>query len=197
MASTGLHQAPPSPPSHGGEGWGEEVRFYWFPLSSVLSPLVPRGERMESLMQPWGKGRLASPCSRMPSELLCGGRAQRLLRRASPSGLFPENSAPRSFQTGSHEWGLKGRRRFRISHCEKFEKARPGVGGPFTRESCEMHETVRGQRRLGRSEQSSLMFAYVRVCSLSGRKMFEDVRRFLPLGLMWFRKSARLRVCVW
>jgi hypothetical protein len=32
---------------------GEEVRFYWFPLSSVLSPLVPRGERMESLMQPW------------------------------------------------------------------------------------------------------------------------------------------------
>src|SRR5713226_6963318 len=49
----GLHQAPPSPPSDGGEGWGEEVRFYWFPLSSVLSPLVPRGERMESLMQPW------------------------------------------------------------------------------------------------------------------------------------------------
>jgi hypothetical protein len=27
------------------------VRFYWFPLSSVLSPLVPRGERMGSLMQ--------------------------------------------------------------------------------------------------------------------------------------------------
>src|SRR5713226_7282174 len=48
-----------------------------------------------------GKGRLASPCSRMLSELLRGGRAQRLLRRASPSGLFPENSAPRSFQTGS------------------------------------------------------------------------------------------------
>src|SRR5258708_6453210 len=42
----------PSPPSDGGEGWGEEVRFYWFPLSSVLSPLVPRGERMECLMQP-------------------------------------------------------------------------------------------------------------------------------------------------
>src|SRR5437879_9848784 len=42
----------PSPPSDGGEGWGEEVRFYWFPLSSVLSPLIPRGERMESLMQP-------------------------------------------------------------------------------------------------------------------------------------------------
>src|SRR6266851_3309531 len=42
-----------SPPPDGGEGWGEEVRFYWFPLSSVLSPLVPRGERMENLMQPW------------------------------------------------------------------------------------------------------------------------------------------------
>src|SRR5713101_2148969 len=43
----------PSPPSDGGEGWGEEELFYWFPLSSVLSPLVPRGERMENLMQPW------------------------------------------------------------------------------------------------------------------------------------------------
>ena len=29
-----------------------------------------------------GKGRLASPCSRMLSELLRGGRAQRLPRRA-------------------------------------------------------------------------------------------------------------------
>ena len=47
----------PSPPSDGGEGWGAEGRFYWFPLSSVLSPLVPRGERMESLMQP-----CAHPC---------------------------------------------------------------------------------------------------------------------------------------
>jgi hypothetical protein len=35
----------PSPPSDGGEGWGEEERFYWFPLSPALSPLVPRGER--------------------------------------------------------------------------------------------------------------------------------------------------------
>ena len=42
----------PSPPSHGGAGRGEAVRFYWFPLSSVLSPLVPRGERMKSWMQP-------------------------------------------------------------------------------------------------------------------------------------------------
>src|ERR1041385_2030665 len=32
----------------------KEARFHWFPLSSVLSPLVPRGERMQSLMQPWG-----------------------------------------------------------------------------------------------------------------------------------------------
>src|SRR2546427_4635021 len=41
----------PSPPSDGGEGWGEEARFYWFPLSSVLSPLVPRGERMEGCIK--------------------------------------------------------------------------------------------------------------------------------------------------
>ena len=44
------------------EGWGEEARFYWFPLSSVLSPLVPRGERMVSLMQPcprYAKMRIA------------------------------------------------------------------------------------------------------------------------------------------
>jgi hypothetical protein len=34
------------------EGWGEEARSYWFPLSSVLSPLVPRRERRQSLMQP-------------------------------------------------------------------------------------------------------------------------------------------------
>src|SRR6266487_6729208 len=42
-----------------------------------------------------GKGRLAS--------LLLSRRSTRdiLLRRASPSGLFPENSASRSFQTGS------------------------------------------------------------------------------------------------
>src|SRR5207245_5414494 len=72
----------PSPPSDGGEGRGEEARFYWFPLSSVLSPLVPRGGWRESMMQPWGKAPLALPCSRMPSELLCGGSAQRLLRRS-------------------------------------------------------------------------------------------------------------------
>jgi hypothetical protein len=42
-----------------------------------------------------GKDRLAS--------LLLSRRSTRdiLLRRASPCGLFPENSAPRSFQTGS------------------------------------------------------------------------------------------------
>src|SRR5712692_5679792 len=52
----------PSPPSDGGEGWGEEVRFYWFPLSSFLSPLVPRGERMESLMQPRKRSRWQRTC---------------------------------------------------------------------------------------------------------------------------------------
>src|SRR5258708_31632163 len=31
-------------PWDGGEGWGEEVRFYWFPLSSVLPPRSSRGE---------------------------------------------------------------------------------------------------------------------------------------------------------
>src|SRR2546428_3957994 len=44
------------------KGWGEEVRFYWFPLSSVLSPLVPHGERMGNLMQ---------PCVRPRSPLFC------------------------------------------------------------------------------------------------------------------------------
>src|SRR5258708_23684837 len=34
----------PSPPSEGGEGWGEEVRFYWSPLSSALPPGSSRGE---------------------------------------------------------------------------------------------------------------------------------------------------------
>ncbi len=53
-----------------------------------------------------GKGRLAS--------LLLSRRSTRdiLLRRASPSGLFLENSAPRSFQTGSKgECGAEIRRR--------------------------------------------------------------------------------------
>jgi hypothetical protein len=38
-----------------GRGWGEEARSYWFPLSSVLSPLVPRRERMVRLLQRWIK----------------------------------------------------------------------------------------------------------------------------------------------
>jgi hypothetical protein len=41
----------PSPPSDGGEGRGEEVGSHGFPLTSVLSPLVPRGERKERLEQ--------------------------------------------------------------------------------------------------------------------------------------------------
>src|SRR6266852_1647495 len=93
-AGAGLHPAPGLLPRlhRMEERAGEEGRFYWFPLSSVLSPLVPRGERMESLMQPCGKGRLASPCSRMLSELLRGGRAQRLLRRRHPA--FSPKTAP-------------------------------------------------------------------------------------------------------
>src|SRR3989442_13339354 len=42
-----------------------------------------------------GKGHLASPCSRMPSELLRGGRAQRLARRAIRP--FPRKQAPCEF----------------------------------------------------------------------------------------------------
>src|SRR5687767_11509574 len=52
-------------PSYGGEGWGEEARFYRFPLSSVLSPLVPRRERLESLIQLFDRptnGLYSSPC---------------------------------------------------------------------------------------------------------------------------------------
>src|SRR5216683_5237456 len=54
-----------------------------------------------------GKGRLAS--------LLLSRRSTRdiLLRRASRSGLFPENSAPRSFQTGS-----KTMDRMRRGNCQ-------------------------------------------------------------------------------
>src|SRR6266496_3479714 len=39
----------PSPPSDGGEGRGEEGR--WMPLSSVLSPLLRRGERKKNVLQ--------------------------------------------------------------------------------------------------------------------------------------------------
>src|SRR5438128_152084 len=39
----------PSPPSDGGEGRGEEGR--WMPLSSVLSPLLRRGERKKKRAQ--------------------------------------------------------------------------------------------------------------------------------------------------
>src|SRR6266851_4995962 len=65
-----------SPPPDGGEGWGEEVRFYWFPLSSVLSPLVPRGERMESLMQPWGQTGLTGEFLRACLETTRGAAAR-------------------------------------------------------------------------------------------------------------------------
>ena len=57
----------PSLPSDGGEGWGEEARSCRFPLSLVLSPLVPRRERMVSLTQPclpitWREGLLPIAC---------------------------------------------------------------------------------------------------------------------------------------
>src|SRR5206468_4207956 len=38
--STAVSKESPSPPSNGGEGWGEEERFVRLPLSSVLSPLL-------------------------------------------------------------------------------------------------------------------------------------------------------------
>src|SRR6185295_1066548 len=59
----------PSLPSDGGEGWGEEARPYWFPLSLVLSPLVPRRERMVGLMQPWGGSILSSNSLCLPATL--------------------------------------------------------------------------------------------------------------------------------
>src|SRR5260370_3618640 len=69
-----------------------------------------------------GKSRLAS--------LLLSRRSTRdiLLRRASPSGLFPENSAPRSFQTGSYNQNLDPETSVsiastdQISHSERFDK---------------------------------------------------------------------------
>src|SRR5260370_29106748 len=49
----GLHQAPRFLPLlHRMEEMGGERRCVFIPLSSVLSPLVPRGERMGSMMQP-------------------------------------------------------------------------------------------------------------------------------------------------
>src|SRR5712691_11402554 len=63
-----------------------------------------------------GKGRLAS--------LLLSRRSTRdiLLRRVSPSGLFPENSAPRSFQTGSKmlmAWRYGGKAEGRMQNPER------------------------------------------------------------------------------
>src|SRR6266853_5586153 len=55
----------------------------------------------------------------------------------------------------------------------------------------------RAKSRPRRGRSNGKMFAYVRLFSLNREKMFEDVRRFLALGLIWFQKSARLRVCVW
>ncbi len=76
----------PSAPSGGGEGWGEELRFYWLPLSSVLSPLVPRGERMERLMQPRQRGGLAITGIRGAARQFTQARAWRSGLRQSASG---------------------------------------------------------------------------------------------------------------
>src|SRR6266851_4874927 len=105
-----------------------------------------------------GKGRLAS--------LLLSRRSTRdiLLRRVSPSGLFPENSAPRSFRTGSkgkcgaeirrrkaerrnpenQEWGLWNS----PLRVKRQSRARVAL---YTRESCEMHEMVKRRNRLAAS----------------------------------------------
>ena len=54
ISTKGKARSSPSPPTEGGEGWGEEGRFaddrqltvtIRMPLSPALSPLVPRGER--------------------------------------------------------------------------------------------------------------------------------------------------------
>src|SRR6266478_1589754 len=74
----------PSPPADGGEGWREEVRFYWFPLSSVLSPLVPRGERLKSLMQPWGNRRASVyPIDRAAKTENLDGHGRRFIAQSS------------------------------------------------------------------------------------------------------------------
>jgi len=53
----------PSPPSDGGEGRGEEVRFetdelFGMPLSSILSPLLRRGERKKKT----ALRKIVAPC---------------------------------------------------------------------------------------------------------------------------------------
>jgi hypothetical protein len=53
---------------------------------------------------------------------------------------------PESRNSETQEWDLEGRRQFQISHCERFENARPGLGDPLYPESCEMHEMVRSKQ---------------------------------------------------
>src|SRR6266849_4217976 len=101
-----------------------------------------------------GKGRLAS--------LLLSRRSTRdiLLRRASPSGLFPENSAPRSFQTGSKgRCAAEIRRRkpdSRNSETQEWDSWNSPLRIKsqshawvtlYIRKSCEMHEMVRTRSR--------------------------------------------------
>jgi hypothetical protein len=53
---------------------------------------------------------------------------------------------PESRNSETQEWDLEGRRQFQISHCERFENARSGLGDPLYPESCEMHEMVRSKQ---------------------------------------------------
>ena len=127
----------PSPPSDGGEGWGEEACPYWFPLplnpplhpsqegnqqpapqtklpsweglgvgsgaqcaikvrgglSSILSPLVPRRERMQSLMQ---------PC-RFAARMVLGVRKSQTCWTMKR----PEGRAPFASVDSTSEFGMK------------------------------------------------------------------------------------------
>jgi hypothetical protein len=52
-----------------------------------------------------------SPAIQFPEALVCAAAQSSLLRRALPYGLFPENSTPRNFKTGSkgtpQDWNSK------------------------------------------------------------------------------------------
>src|SRR5713101_160568 len=112
----------PSPPSDGGEGWGEEERFYWFPLSSVLSPLVPRGERMENLMQPWPQ----QARTRRRFEIIpCDPTFATAATGASPTVAL---RARRAAVSADQPQQARTRRRFEIIPCDlTFPSAATGA----------------------------------------------------------------------
>ena len=91
----------------------------------MAEPTRARGKRPAAPEGFRAKGRLAS--------LLLSRRSKDiLLRRASPSGLFPENSAPRSFQTGSlgfvGAWHGGGRGCSKPKAIEQNSAAREAAG---------------------------------------------------------------------